>query len=172
MELEAAGSDREAILLGYHSRTLERSEELFCREAKRLGLTDDTSDVLARVQEQRRGLENYRRSKSIGKLGKFGSEKNAAPKLNRQDDLWTFLLSHGMVHGEEAAYLFRRRKVGADAMAFLSHTTDPDLLAEVGLFAARSLSHAVYAVADIFGWTVSPELPELVEDLECRVNHS
>jgi hypothetical protein len=57
-------------------------------------------------------------------------------------------------------------------MAFLAHTTDPDLLAEVGLFAARSLSHAMYAVADILGWTVSPELPELVEDLERKVNHS
>ena len=44
MELEATGSDREAILLGYHSQTLKRSEELFSREAKRLGLTDDTGE--------------------------------------------------------------------------------------------------------------------------------
>lgn len=169
MELEDAGTEREAILLGYYVQSLERSKALFGQEAERLGLTDDISDVLANVEKQRRGLDDYRRRKGIGRLGRFSTEKNAATKLNRKEDLWTFLLSHGMVHGEDAAQLFRRRKVGSDLMAFCSHTNDPDVLAEVGAFAARSVSHALYAAASIFGWEVSSELQKLTEDLEKRM---
>lgn len=168
MELEDAGTEREAILLGYYTRSLERSKALFGQKAERLGLTDDISDVLAHVEKQRRDLDNYRKRKGIGKLEQFSSEENAATKLNRKEDLWTFLLSHGMVHGEDAAQLFRRRKVGSDLMAFHSRTSAPDLLAEVGAFAARSVSYALYAAARIFSWEVSSELQKLIESLGRR----
>ena len=71
--------------------------------------------------------------------------------------------------GGEAAYMYRRRVVEPDLMAFYSYTSDPELLADVGLFAARSICHAQYAVASIFDWDISPELRELILKLEHRL---
>lgn len=172
MDLKDAGTDRETILVGYRAEMLERQESLFSRVAEELGLTQDASDVVEHVRRQKRELENYRKRKGIGKRKKFNSVKDAAIKRNRQEDLWTYLLSHAMVHGEDTAHLYRRRKVGTDAIAFFSHTSDPDILAETGAFAARSIAAAVYATAGMFGWAVSPELQELVEAMELRVNDS
>jgi hypothetical protein len=168
MELEDAGTERAVLTLGHYRESLKRIEGLFGHNAKRLGLTDDISDVLAGVEKQRGDIESYRKRHRIGKLRNFRAVDDAAVKLNREKDLWIYLLSHGMVHGGETSHLYRRENVEADVMAFYSYTSDPDLLAEVGVFAARSISHAVYAVASIFDWGVSPELKELIAELERR----
>jgi hypothetical protein len=170
MELEDAGTERAALSLGHYVESLKRIEGLFGHDAKKLGLTDDPSDVLAHVEKKKREMETYRVRHGIGELRKFRKERDAAARLNREkEDLWTFLLSHAMVHGGEAAHMYRRRVVEPDLMAFYSYTSDPDLLADVGLFAARSISHAQYAVASIFDWAISPELRELILELEHRL---
>jgi hypothetical protein len=169
-ELQDAGNDREAFLVGYYAEALERQEELFGPTAERLGLTEDASDVVESARQQKGQLENYRKRKNIGKRKKFSTVKAAATKQNRRKDLWIYLLSHHMVHGGEPAYIYRRQNVGENAIALYSNTNDPHALAEVGAFAARSVSHALYAAAGIFGWEISPELRKLVNELAQRVN--
>jgi hypothetical protein len=169
-ELQDAGNDREAFLVGYYAEALERQEELFGPSAERLGLTEDASDVVESARRQKGQLENYRKRKNIGKRKKFSTVRVAATKQNRRKDLWIHLLSHHMVHGGEPAYIYRRHNVGENAIALYSNTNDPHALAEVGAFAARSVSHALYAAAGISGWEISPELRKLVNELAQRIN--
>ncbi len=170
MELAEAGPDRAAFVLQYATESLNRMKGLFAYDAQRFGLTEDTSDVLAHVEQQLKALNNYRERHGISKPKRFSSETDAALRLNRQKDLWTFKLSHQVVHGEDAAHLFRRRNLGDARVAFFSNTADPDILAESGVFAARSVAHALYATANIFNWDLSPKLQNLIADLERRLD--
>ncbi|MDP8951067.1 MAG: DUF5677 domain-containing protein [Actinomycetota bacterium] len=172
MELEDAGDERKAILFGYYAENLERSEELFGPTAERLGITKDASDVREHARRQKGQIESYRIHENIGKRKKFSTVKVAASKLNRQRDLWIYLLSHYMVHGGEPAYIFRRGTLKEGARTFYAQTSDPDVLAETGAFAARSIAHAQYATAGMFGWEISPELPKLIDDLNQRADAS
>lgn len=170
MEMEDAGTERAALALGHYRESLKRIEGLFVHNAERLGLTDDPSDVLAIVEQQRKDIESYRKRHRIGKLRDFRNADEAAVKLNRKKDLWNYLLSHGMVHGGEIAHLYRRQTVEEGVMAFYSYTHDPALLADVGVFAARSITHAQYALACIFDLNASPELQKLMAEIERKVD--
>lgn len=172
MQLNDAGTERERMLVGLSAKWLQSQEHLFATEAEELGLTEDASDVRERVRRQQGDLERYRNRKGIGGSKGFDSVKDAAIRCDRQADYWTYRLAHKMVHGEDTAQLYRRNKVEVDVVAFFSNTRDPDLLAGTGAFAARYIADALYAVARIFGWAVSSEVQELVEDLRRRVNDS
>jgi len=120
-------------------------------------------------------VENYRKRLGIEKLKQFSSEENLINKLNLEVDLWTFLHSHGFVHGEDIAQRYRRRKMEAGVLAFFSHTVDPDFSAGVGLAAAQAILDTHEAAGKMFGWQISPELQKLIENLEelkHRLNHS
>jgi len=169
-ELEAVGKEaRIAIELGHYAYSLEQTKQRF-EQAKRLGVTDDITSELAHIENQKRGVEQYRKRFGIEKLKRYSSEENLINKLNLDVDLWAFLYSHGFVHGEDIAQTFRRRKIQPDALAFFSHTADPGILAAVGLTAAQSVIDTHEAAGKMFGWQVSPELQELIEDLRRRVN--
>ena len=172
MQLNDAGTERERMLVGLRAKWLQSQEHLFATEAEELGLTEDASDVRERVRSQQGDLERYRKRKGLSRSKGFDSVKDAAIRRDRQYDYWTYRLAHKMVHGEDTAQLYRRNKVELDIVAFFSHTTDPDLLAGTGAFAARYIADAFYAAAGIFGWAVSSEVQELVEDLSRRVNGS
>ena len=78
----------------------------------------------------------------------------------------TFLHSHGFVHGEDIAQSYRRRKMQAGVLAFFSHTADPDFLVGVGLAAAQAILDTHEAAGKMFSWQISPEVQELIENLE------
>jgi len=165
-ELAAEGrKDRIAIELGHYAYSLEQTKQRL-QQAKRLGVTDDITSELAHIENQKRGMEKYRKGFGIEKLKRFSSEENLINKLNLNVDLWTFLYSHGFVHGEDIAHTYRRRKIQTDVLAFFSHNADPELLAAVGLTAAQSAIDAHKAAGQIFGWEVSTELQKLTENLE------
>jgi hypothetical protein len=174
-ELAAAEKKvRIAIELGHYAYSLEQTKKRFQR-AKRLGVTDDISRELAHIEDQKRAMENYRKRFEIEKLKRFSSEENLINKLNLGVDLWTFLHSHGFVHGEDIAQSYRRRKTQAGVLAFFSHTADPDFLAGVGLAAAQAILDTHLAAGKIFGWQFPPELEKLIEnlgELKRRLNHS
>lgn len=172
MQLNDAGTERERMLVGLRAKWLQSQEDLFATEAEELGLTEDASDVRKHVRGQQGDLERYRNRKGIGGSKGFESVKDAAIRLDRQGDYWTYRLAHKIVHGEDTAQLYRRNKVEVDLVAFFSHTSDPDLLAGVGAFAARCIADAFFAAAGVFGWAASSEVQELVEDVGRRVNDS
>jgi hypothetical protein len=162
----AEKKDRIAFELGHYSDSLERTKQRLQR-AKRLGVTgDDITSELAHIEDQKRAMENYRKRFGIEKLKRFGSEQNLINKLNLEVDLWTFHYSHGFVHGEDIAQSHRRRKMQAGVLAFFSHTADPDFLAGVGLAAAQAILDTHEAAGKIFSWQISPEVQELIENLE------
>jgi len=174
MELDAAGTERAGILYGHYAQSLERNKWLL-HKAKRWEVVDDITNQLRSIENQKGELETYRKRHGIGKSGKFSSEENAAIKLGRQKNLWTFELSHRMVHGELVSQMFRRRPVGSGGHAIYSYTnytSDPKILAGVGEFAAESMTHALHATANIFGWTVSSELQELIKKLKRCITDS
>jgi Family of unknown function (DUF5677) len=81
-ELAAAEKkDRIAIELGHYAYSLERTKQRF-QQATRLGVTDDVSRELAHIENQKRGVENYRKRFGIEKLKRFSSEENLINKLN------------------------------------------------------------------------------------------
>jgi hypothetical protein len=172
MQLNDAGTERERMLVGLRAKWLQSHEDLFATQAEDLGLTEDASDVRKHVRGEQGELERYRKRKGIGRSKGFESVKDAAIRLDRQGDYGTYLLAHKIVHGEDTAQLYRRNKVEVDLVAFFSHTSDPDLLASVGAFAARCIADAFYAAAGIFGWAAASELQELVEDVGRRVTDS
>jgi hypothetical protein len=161
----AEKKDRIAFELGHYSDSLERTKQRLQR-AKRLGVTGDITSELAHIEDQKRAMENYRKRFGIEKLKRFGSEQNLINKLNLEVDLWTFHYSHGFVHGEDIAQSHRRRKMQAGVLAFFSHTADPDFLVGVGLAAAQAILDTHEAAGKIFSWQISPEVQELIENLE------
>lgn len=166
MELEAAGKkDRIAYELGHYANSRKRTKHLLQR-AKRLGVTDDVTSALAHIENQKRNVENYGKRLGIEKLKRFSSEENLINKLNLEVDLWTFLHSHGFVHGEDIALGQRRREIQPGVLAFFSHTVDPDFLASVGLVAAQAILDTHEAAGKMFSWQISPEVQELIENLE------
>jgi hypothetical protein len=165
-ELEAAGKkDRIAIELGHYVNSVERTKQRL-QQAKRLGVTDDVTSELAQIENQKKNVENYRKRLGIEKLKQFSSEENLINKLHLEVDRWTFLSSHGFVHGEDIALGHRRRKIQPGVLAFFSHTVDPDFLAGVGLAAAQAILDTHEAARKMFGWQISPELHELIENFE------
>jgi hypothetical protein len=171
-ELEAAGkSDRIAIQLGHYAFSLERTKRRF-QQAKRLGVTDDITNELAHIEKQKRDMEIYRGRLGIEKLKQFSSEENLINKLKLKVDLWTFLNSHGFVHGEDIAQTHRRRKIQPRVFAFFSHTNDPKFLAGVALAAAQSIVDTHEAAGKMFGWDVSPELRELLATISSLLQES
>jgi hypothetical protein len=174
-ELAAAGKkDRIAYELRHYANSLERTKQRL-QQAKRLGVTDDVTSALAHIENQKRNVENYRKRLGIEKLKRFSSEENLINKLNLEVDLWTFLHSHGFVHGEDIALGHRRHKIQPGVLAFFSHTVDPDFLAGVGLAAAQAILDTHEAARKMFGWQISPELQELIEnfeELKRRLTHS
>lgn len=172
-ELEAAGKkDRIAIQLGHFASSLERTKDR-AQEAKRQGITDDITKELAQIEKQKRALEGYRKKLGIDKLKQFSSEKNLIKKLNLKVDFWTFLYSHGFVHGEDIAQIHRRRRIEhTSVLAFFSHTADPELLGGVGLAAAQLILDTHESAGKMLGWETSPELPKLLSAIKSRLGES
>jgi hypothetical protein len=174
-ELEATGGkDRMAIELRHYANSVERTKQRL-QQGKRLGVTDDITSELAQIEKEKKKVEIYRKQLGIEKLKQFSSEENLIKKLNLKVDLWAFLHSHGFVHGEDIALRHRRHKIQADTLAFFSHTVDPDFLAGVGLAAAQAILDTHEAAGKMFGWQISPELQELIEnfeELKRRLTHS
>lgn len=165
-ELAAAEKkDRIAIELGHYAYSLEQTKQRL-QQAKRLGVTDDITSELANIEDQKRAMENYRKRFGIEKLKRFSSEENLINKLNLEVDLWTFRYSHGFVHGEDIAQSHRRRKMQGGVLAFFSHTADPDFLVGVGLAAAQAILDTHEAAGKMFSWQISPEVQELIENVE------
>ena len=165
MELSEAEAHRARLVLGWMRHSYEEIKGLF-REAQRMGLDQNAGEVIAHYVSQQGKLQDYARRHGIGPFKKFRSQADAAKRFGRHDDYWTYLLSHEMVHGSDAAFVFRRRKINKDAFAVFSETTDPEIVEAVGAFAAKSLLAAAKATIHIFHWQQPAEIDILYQKLE------
>jgi len=168
MEISQADKRRGSLILGWANQSYNEIKGLFL-EAHRLGLDPDAEKVVTHYEQQQQKLQNYARRHSVGRFGKFRPEGDAAKRFGRQDDYWTFLLSHAMVHGSDAAYVFRRKKIGESAITLFPNTNDPAIVASVGIFAAKSLLDGAKATAQIFSWSLPAHFDSFYERLESLV---
>jgi len=77
------------------------------REAHMAGLEKSPDAVLAALQDEQVKLQKFGRSNGIGRLKSFLQSKEAALRYGRNDDYWTYALSHEMVHGSDVCCLSR-----------------------------------------------------------------
>ncbi len=160
-ELTGSEKERTALVLGWANYSIEQKKGLI-HDAVRIGLEENPDEVLGQLEQEQQKLQNYQRRRGIGSLRKFLSEGNAALKFDRKDDYWAYVLGHQMVHGTDAAYLFRRRKLKDDTVAVFAKTNEIKVLGGAAFFAARSVLQATQSVVDIFNWTDDGGLKKLL----------
>jgi hypothetical protein len=170
-EIEAAGVQRVALVLGWENTSIEEKKGLF-KEASKLGLEFDPTPILRQLDEEQRKLHAYRKDHGIGKLRRFLSEREAAIKYGRAHDYWTYALSHEIVHGSDASFIFNRDKVTTGKVSIRDRTPDPNLQLGITCFVVKSVLQAAKATASVFGWQGTDQLDRLYEevtDLEERL---
>lgn len=150
---------RTALVLGWLNHSFDEKRGLM-EVAKSLGLDENIDTVLSSIDEDQRKLRRYADRHGVGKLRSFRSVRDAAIRYDRKDDFWTYEWSHESVHGNDAAFMFARRRLGEDTTAMHAKTADPEIRAGFAEFAARSLTDATTATFAIFGWRLPPGLGE------------
>ncbi len=163
-EVEQAGDQRKALLLGWANSGIEEKKGLF-HEAAKLGFEKDLPAMLNHLEEERNKLLQYAQSNGVGTLRKFLREREAAQKFGRTHDYWTFCLSHEFVHGSDAAFVFSRTKVANDTLALADRTRDHKIVAGVVCFSAASLVQAALATAGVFAWQGRADLHQLSREV-------
>ncbi len=134
-------------------------------EAKRLGLDDDVDTIIQALDDERRKIDRYLSRRGLPhRSSPRRSYADLAMRYGRKDDLWTYYLSHEMVHGSDAAWLYRRKKVDG-TVALSNRTTDAQILTAAAAFAIRSVLHSARAASDMFGWNARDLLEGIIEQV-------
>lgn len=163
-QLAEEPENRGALTMGWVIASLEKKKGLI-RAAHKAGLEMSPETVLDALQSEQVELQKYC-SQGIGRPKTFLPPKEAAMRYGRTDDYWTYELSHQMVHGGDAAWLFSRRKVAGDRVGVFAGTHNPAVVVGVARYAAGSLVEAASSTCRIFGFATSPECPSLLEDFD------
>ena len=164
-ELAEFPNQRPRLILGWMNHSFHELKGLFHSAAK-IGLDKDPAPVLAKLSEQQREIHLLRAKLGIARLGKFRPEGDAAKRYGRADDFWTFLLSHEVIHGSDAAFLFRRSPIAEGRMELFAQTADLKMVEAVGAYAALSMMMAVSSVSTIFQWALPADFADVRERLE------
>lgn len=169
-ELQAAGDERAAYILHWLNKSIDERISLV-REAVRLGLEADPTELTAKIEAQRAELQDYRVRKGVGRLRPFLTERDAAQKFGRAHEYWGFCFSHEFVHGNDVSLLYSRRKVDAERVMIHAQTTDPKVVEGVATFAMASVLQGAIATVRIFKWGATRELEELAKEVHA-LSHS
>lgn len=164
-ELAEAGDQRTALAVGYARSSLKEKVGLV-RQAARLRLESNPDAVLAHFDGEREKLDRYATRFRLGRI-RPRSLADLSSAYGRGQDYWTYQLSHEMVHGSDAAWLFRRHKTLDGALALAAKSSDPQLITATACFAARSALQAAAAMVVMFGW----HCLEAIDDLRERTRH-
>lgn len=165
LQIAEAGDARSSLSLGWLNNSYEEMKGLF-HKARQLGLDPDPSDALNYIAEQQLKLQNYMRRNNVSKLDKFRSPEDAAKRYHRQEDYWWYFLAHEMVHGSDAAFVFRREKIRANTFELFNQSPNPEFLIKVGVFAGKSMLDAMYSVSSVFQWDLPPDYDNLKLKIE------
>ena len=168
-EIEEAGDDRTALVLGWANSSIKEKKGLI-EEASKLGLEKEKEIMLSHLDDEQKGLQAYARRKGVGKLRKFLHVRDAAARYGREHDYWSYSFGHEVVHGSDTAFLFRRKKVDNDTVAISNRTPDPEIIAGVASFAAKSVVQAARAAANVFGWQDGQQLQQLSKEIDELAN--
>ena len=168
-EMDGAGTGRASFEVQWVLDSYAEQESLM-KEAQRLGIrhkggTPTDAEVLAKVEEWRAALEGYRTRNGVGRLRRFSQEKDAAKTYGRDQEYWTYRLSHNMVHGSDLSQLYFNTPIDG-GVAALDRTWSPELRLAVFEFAATSVLRGAQAMARMFQW---PGLQKLV-DLDAELD--
>jgi hypothetical protein len=163
-QLAAEPKNRDALILNFVNSSIDEYKSLM-NAGITTGLDTDITTVLAELKKQRRDVQKVMKLHHVTKLKDFLSPLAGARKFGREDDYWLYKYSHQTVHGSDAAWIYARIQY-AQHTGFHAHTPHPVLRSICAHFSARSMSNAYSAAASIFGWTLPPELGEIVIQID------
>jgi Family of unknown function (DUF5677) len=161
-EIAESGDARAALLLWWEYKSLK--EKIGLHEvAKALGLDSPWGDIRAATKSYRELLAKYRHAQGIKKLRPFRDVKIAAMRYGRAHDYWAYSLSHEMVHGSDAYFLFGPRNLSPILVNLSDRTRNPAVIFAVANFSVRSILQAAKAVATVFGPQNTSKIDTLFE---------
>lgn len=163
-ELADAGKERTVLVLGWINDSIKRKKGLV-HDAARVGLEQNPKNVIRALEKEQNKIQGYARRHGVGQSKKFLSEGSATLKFDRKDDYWNYLLGHQMVHGSDAAYLYRRHNLTKDTVGVFLRTSDVDIICEVAFFAARSVLQVTQSTVKIFNWGDTSDLEKLLYEV-------
>jgi hypothetical protein len=149
---DAAESQRIGLVVGREENSIDRNRRLM-RLAIELGLETEVTNLEAakRIDDRERSLAGYaRRHGATGTA--FEKPHAAARRYGRLEDYWSRELAHQMVHGNDAAMIYRRWKISPDTLVLANRTIDPIVVSAAMCFAGRSFILARGAASKIFSW--------------------
>lgn len=153
-------------MVGREENSIDRNRRLL-RLAIDLGLETELTSVEAdkRIDDRERSLAGY--AQRHGATGTaFEKPQAAARRYGRLEDYWSRELAHQMVHGNDAAMIYRRRKISPDTLVLANRTIDPIVVSATMCFAGRSLLLARGAASKIFSWGDEHVLASLLARLK------
>jgi Family of unknown function (DUF5677) len=163
-QLAAEPKNRDALILCSVNSSIDEYKSLM-NAGITTGLDTDITTALAELNKQQRDVQKAMRVHHVTKLKEFLSPLAGARKFSREDDYWLYKYSHQTVHGSDAAWIYARIQF-AQHTGFHAHTPHPVLRSICAHFSARSMSNAYSAASSIFGWTLPPEVGELVNQID------
>jgi hypothetical protein len=164
-QLAEEPANRGALMMGWVNSSLEEKKGLI-RDAQTAGLEMSPDDVFDALQREQVQLQKYCRAHRISRLKKFLTPKDAALRYGRTDDYWTYALSHEMVHGSDAAWIYSRRKFSGDRVGVFAGTYNPTVVVAVASYVAASMVDAARSICRIFDRCTPPECQSVLDDFD------
>lgn len=161
-ELRHSEKNREAKLLWWANNSISEQIRLF-KMAHKLGIEEDPTPMVVRLENERKQLEHYRKRHGIKRLKKFLSPFAAAKRYGRTEDYWTYEYAHECVHASDSAFIFSRRKRSDGVVAIGDRTLNKSIVTDVAKFSVNSFVHTVRVATEIFGWSIDNILDDLIE---------
>ena len=164
-QMNQAKGDRAEVIYGWLRNSISEKEGLF-REAFRSRLSDDVSNELESVVNEREQLEIFARMRGVKKPRPLLTARDAAFNFGRKKDYWSYCLAHEMVHGSDAALSLGRQRDNQGVFQYTLQSDKPWIVAAVSGFSARSLLQVSKATASMLGW----DCMELLATVESEVS--
>lgn len=149
---DAPDNRRIGLVVGREGKSIERNRRLM-KLAIELGLEKELTNAEAqkRIDDRELSLAGYAQRHGAT-TASFAKPQEAARCYGRLEDYWSRELAHQMVHGNDAAMIYRRWKVEPDTLVLANRTIDPIVVTAAMCFAGRSLILARGAASKIFSW--------------------
>jgi len=161
-----SATERVGLAVGRMKRSIKRNRGLM-KTAVDFGVEKvlTHADANRRLDDWERKVDGYAKRHGAEPAA-FEKPSDAARRFGRGEDYWTRELAHQMVHGNDAAMVYRRREAEPGTLLVANRTVDPKLVTGSMCFAGRSLVHSIRAAAVIFSWGGEATLDGLLDRLK------
>jgi hypothetical protein len=154
LQIEEAGEQRAAFLLGWFNVSYERLRDVFGRDDP--SIQEHTRRMQAEIQTAMGRL-------GISRLLRFLPPKEAANRFHLTDEYKDYVFAHEVVHGGELAHRLRRGRLGGgkNGMVVLGEAQLAEFRPACAIFATKMLLLSTRAIATIIQGVDSAHLTAL-----------